>query len=63
MIKNHAFSRKPHVVTIPSAHLEDLIQLVKSKLSIPHVKVIGERSAKCTKIVIAHGAAGGTRQI
>lgn len=56
-------AEKPHVVTIPAAPLENIIELVKSKLHIPHVKVIGNRKAPCSKIVIAPGAAGGSRQI
>lgn len=56
-------AEKPHVITIPAESLENIIQLVKNKLSIPHVKVIGNRQANCSKIVIAPGAAGGTRQI
>jgi putative NIF3 family GTP cyclohydrolase 1 type 2 len=54
---------KPYLVTIPSATMESIIQLVKKKLGIPHVRVIGDRSTACAKIVIAPGSAGGPRQI
>ncbi|MCW3109976.1 MAG: NGG1p interacting factor [Segetibacter sp.] len=56
-------AEKPYLVNIPSASLETIIQLVKNKLGIPHLKVIGDMSAACTKIVIAPGASGGPRQI
>lgn len=54
---------KPHVVKIPAETLENLIGLVKKKLGIHHIRFIGDRSAKCSKIVLAPGAAGGAMQI
>jgi putative NIF3 family GTP cyclohydrolase 1 type 2 len=54
---------KPYLVMIPSASFENIIQLFKSKLGIPHLKVIGDKSAVCTRVFLAPGAAGGTRQI
>lgn len=54
---------KPYLVTIPPDSLENIIRLVKNKLNIPHVKMIGDRSSKCSRIVIAPGAAGGPRQM
>lgn len=56
-------AEKPYVVNIPSASLQSIITLVKSKLGIPHLRVIGNGSQVCSKIVIAPGAAGGPRQI
>jgi putative NIF3 family GTP cyclohydrolase 1 type 2 len=56
-------AEKPSVVNIPSITLENIIKLVKDKLNIPHLKVIGDGKASCSKIVIAPGAAGGPRQI
>ncbi len=54
---------KPFVVNIPSTSLQSIITLVKSKLGISHVKVIGSGSQVCSKILISPGAAGGPRQI
>jgi putative NIF3 family GTP cyclohydrolase 1 type 2 len=54
---------KQHVVNIPSASLASIIELVKTKLGIPHVKFIGDKEAKCSKIVVAPGAAGGPMQM
>jgi putative NIF3 family GTP cyclohydrolase 1 type 2 len=54
---------KQHVVNIPSASLASIIDLVKTKLSISHVKFIGDKEAKCSKIVVAPGAAGGPMQM
>lgn len=56
-------AEKPHLVTLPAASFESIIKVVKSKLEIPHVKVIGDMSQSCSRIVLAPGAAGGTRQI
>lgn len=54
---------KPNVVTLPEATFGSVISLVKSKLKISHVRVIGNLSQPCSKVVIAPGSAGGTRQI
>ncbi len=56
-------AEKPHLITVPSTSFEGIIQLVKTKLGIPHVKVIGGKSQLCSRIVLAPGAAGGARQI
>ena len=56
-------TEKPHLITLPSASFESIVRLVKNKLGIPHVKVIGDMSQSCSRIVLAPGAAGGTRQI
>lgn len=56
-------AEKPHLVNIPTASMEKIIQLLKTRLDIQHLKFIGERSAPCSKVLIAPGAAGGQRQI
>lgn len=56
-------AEKPYLITLPAASFKSIIELVKSKLGIPHVKVIGDMSQSCRRIVLAPGAAGGTRQI
>ena len=53
----------PRVVTIPPASLQDIIDLVKSKLGIDHVKVVGDRSQQHTRILLMPGASGGKSQI
>ncbi len=53
----------PTAITLPPASFKTIVQLVKTKLEIPHVKVIGDVSQLCSRIVLAPGAAGGTRQI
>ncbi len=54
---------KSYLVTLPAASFDSVVQLVKTKLEIPHVKVIGDKSQMCSRIVLFPGAAGGTRQI
>lgn len=56
-------AEKPYLITLPAASFKTIIQLVKTKLGIPHLKVIGDSSQSCSRIVLAPGAAGGTRQI
>lgn len=54
---------KPYLVTLPAASFESVVQLVKTKLEISHVKIIGDKSQMCSRVVLFPGAAGGTRQI
>lgn len=56
-------AEKPNLITIPPTSFQSVIELVKTKLEIPHVKVIGDKLQMCTRILLAPGAAGGTRQI
>jgi putative NIF3 family GTP cyclohydrolase 1 type 2 len=53
----------PAVVVVPPATLQHITALVKSRLGIPHVKVIGMLTDTCRKIVLIPGAAGGRTQI
>lgn len=61
--QNYFNPDKPHLLTIPAISLEHIITLLKNKLGIPHIKMIGDLSAKCARIVLAPGAAGGPRQM
>lgn len=54
---------KPNLITLPAASLESIVQLVKTKLGIPHVKLIGDKSQMCKRVLLSPGAAGGNRQI
>ncbi len=53
----------PNVIKIPPAPFDTIVQLIKTRLEILHVRVIGDKSQPCSRIVLAPGAAGGTRQI
>lgn len=54
---------KPHIVSIPPASLENIIRTAKQGLGIEKVKVIGDLSQVCKRILMMPGAAGGTAQI
>ena len=54
---------KPYLLTIRPASFSSVINHVKTRLGIQHVKVIGDMSQSCSRVVIAPGAAGGPRQI
>lgn len=53
----------PNSITIQPVSFDAVINLVKTKLEIPHLKVIGKMSQLCSRIVLFPGAAGGTNQI
>jgi len=48
---------------IPPQKLEDIIQHLKNKLNIPHLRYIGDRDSVCQKIVLYPGAHGGQKQV
>jgi putative NIF3 family GTP cyclohydrolase 1 type 2 len=52
-----------HVVTLPSAPLSKIVEHLKDKLKIPHVRVVGSLSQPCQRIAFTPGAAGGKNQI
>lgn len=54
---------KQNVLHIPASSLSSVIQLVKNKLGIEHVKYIGEEKQLCSHIILIPGAAGGRTQI
>lgn len=51
------------VIMIPQASLQNIIDHLKSSLSIEHVKVIGDPKQICERIAILPGASGGQNQI
>lgn len=53
----------PNVITIKETSFEDIISHTKNKLEVDHVRIIGQLSQPCKRILIMPGAAGGTRQI
>jgi putative NIF3 family GTP cyclohydrolase 1 type 2 len=52
-----------HTLTIPSDSLKNIVQHLKNKLTIDHVRVIGDLSKTCKRISILPGAAGGQSQL
>ena len=50
-------------LTIPPVSLQQLVQQLKSKLEIKHVRVMGNLSASCSLIAMLPGSAGGQRQV
>jgi putative NIF3 family GTP cyclohydrolase 1 type 2 len=56
-------AENPTLINLPSTSLKDIVQHCKSKLGIEHVRVIGDLSQRCQKIVLSPGAAGGKAQI
>jgi putative NIF3 family GTP cyclohydrolase 1 type 2 len=53
----------PMMVTIPSATLQEIIALTKTRLGIAHVKMIGDGKQPCSRILLIPGAAGGRMQM
>ena len=53
----------PYAFTIPTTTLGEIIELVKRKLGIAHVRMMGNKAQNCSRIVLAPGAAGGRLQI
>ena len=53
----------PEIVTVPAMTLREIVSRAKKSLGIGKMKIIGDMSAKCQRIVVLPGAAGGTRQI
>lgn len=50
-------------ITIPATTLKNIALQLKSKLGIAHVRVIGDLSKTCEKIILIPGAAGGQTQV
>ena len=50
-------------ITLPATTLKNIILHLKSNLGIAHVRVIGDLSKTCEKIVLIPGAAGGHMQV
>lgn len=54
---------KPHIIMLPPTTLEEVINHLKDKLGIQHLKVIGNLSPQCSRIALLPGASGGMSQI
>jgi putative NIF3 family GTP cyclohydrolase 1 type 2 len=55
--------QKPYLLQINSASLESIIDLAKKKLNIAHVRYIGDKTQRCSRIAFIPGAAGGRTQM
>jgi len=53
----------PEIVTVPEVTVGEVVALAKKALGIDKMKMIGDLSAKCQRIVVLPGASGGRRQI
>lgn len=53
----------PRIVTLPPTTLKNIISHVKSKLGIKTVRIVGDLSQVCSKVLLMPGAAGGRSQI
>ena len=53
----------PEIVTVPEITLGEIVAKAKKAMGIDKMKMIGDLSAKCQRIVVMPGAAGGRRQI
>jgi putative NIF3 family GTP cyclohydrolase 1 type 2 len=54
---------EPEIVTVPAITLKDIVALAKKSMAIDKMKMIGDLSARCQRIVVLPGASGGRRQI
>jgi putative NIF3 family GTP cyclohydrolase 1 type 2 len=48
---------------IPAQKMDDIINQLKEKLHIPHIRFIGDKSATCSNICLVPGAGGGKLQL
>lgn len=53
----------PEIITVNPISLQDIVRLAKKSLGIDKMKIIGDLSASCQRIVLLPGAAGGRSQI
>ncbi len=54
---------KQYLINIEPLTLKNIIELVKEKLGIAHLRFIGNKEQLCRRIVLAPGSAGGRMQI
>lgn len=59
----YASSEPPFVCHLPPRTLADLVQEIKSRLGLAHVRVVGDLQMTCQKVGILVGAFGGQMQI
>lgn len=52
-----------NIFSLPSTPLAELVALLKARLAIRTVRVVGNMGMKCARVALLVGAAGGRRQI
>ena len=58
-----ADEKNPAIVTLPATPLSQIISHAKEKLGIKQVRVVGDMTQSCQKVLLLVGAAGGRNQI
>ncbi len=61
--KEYYNKEKPNIIILPGITLGEIIDHLKDKLGVQHLKVIGDLSQKCSRVALLPGAAGGMSQI
>lgn len=55
--------KNPRMLTLPATKLQDLIEHCKRKLGIKNIRIVGDLSQVCSKILLMPGASGGRSHI
>ena len=61
--EKYADPKKQYLLNIEPLTMKNIIELVKEKLGIAHLRFIGNKEQLCRRIVLAPGSAGGRMQI
>ncbi|GAB4011765.1 hypothetical protein GCM10028808_26130 [Spirosoma migulaei] len=61
--EKYADAQDAHIITLPDTPLKQLIIHVKGKLGIKQVRVVGDVTQRCQRVLLMPGAAGGRSQI
>ncbi|QDK78072.1 NGG1p interacting factor NIF3 [Spirosoma sp. KCTC 42546] len=61
--EKYADAQDAHIITLPATPLKQLITHVKGKLGIKQVRVVGDVTQRCQRVLLMPGAAGGRSQI
>lgn len=61
--EKYADAQDAHIITLTATPLKQLIAHVKGKLGIKQVRVVGDVTQSCQRILLMPGAAGGRSQI
>ena len=59
----YADAKNPSIITLPTTPLGQVISHAKEKLGINQVRVVGDTSQSCQRVLLLVGAAGGRNQI
>lgn len=61
--EKYADAQNDHLFTLPATPLHQLITHAKEKLGIKQVRVVGDRTQVCQRVLLLPGASGGRSQI